>query len=77
MTNARVLQGKAMPDRPTHSASYQGSTFKFDVQANKTQPNRFKITCHGHMYIGQVRAMIASKLGMEPEFMRLFAQGML
>lgn len=69
------VQGKSMPERPTHSASFQGSVYRFEIQANKAQTNRFKITCHGHMYIGHVRHMIASKLQLEPENIRLFTNG--
>ena len=64
-----------MPDKPTHSASFQGSVYRFDIQAQKAQSTRFKITCHGHMYVGQLRCIIASKLLMEPEVARLFANG--
>lgn len=71
------VQGRAMPDKPTHSASFQGSVYRFDIQSTKPQPSRFKITCHGHMYIGQLRSMLASKLLMEPEVTRLFANGVL
>ena len=69
------VQGRSMPEKPTHSASFQGSIFKFEIQASKPQNTRFKITCHGHMYIGQVRHMVASKLLFEPENMRLFTNG--
>ena len=64
-----------MPDKPTHSASFQGSIFRFDIQFSKPQHTRFKIACHGHMYIGQVRHLVASKLLLEPENMRLFSNG--
>ena len=70
-----MVQGRAMPDKPTHSASFQGSVYRFDIQAQKAQSNRYKITCHGHMYVGQLRCIIASKLLMEPEVTRLFANG--
>lgn len=77
-SNAR-MQGKTMPAVPMHVASFQGPVTRFEVQASKQQqqPNRFRITGHSHMYVGQMRRMVAAKLGCPPEYLRLFAQGSL
>ena len=66
-----------MPAVPMHAASFQGSVARFEVQtqSSKQQPNRFRITCHSNMYIGQIRRLIASKLQAQAEHVRLFAHG--
>ena len=72
-----ALQGRTMPAVPMHAASFQGSVARFEVQtqSSKQQPNRFRITCHSNMYIGQIRRLIASKLQAQAEHVRLFAHG--
>lgn len=66
-----------MPAVPVHVASFQGPLARFEVQTSsvKQQPNRVRIACHSHMYVGQMRRTVASKLGCQPENLRLFAQG--
>lgn len=68
-----------MPAQAKHSASFQGSPYRFTIQPNKSgftnAPATFKVVCHGHMYMGRLRQMIAARLNTEPEYLRIIANG--
>ena len=68
-----------MPMQAKHSASFQGAPYRFTIQPNKTgfasAPASLKLACHGHMYVGRLRQMIAARLGVEPEYLRIIANG--
>ena len=74
-----TVQGRTMPVQAKHSASFQGAPYRFTIQPNRTgfasAPASLKLACHGHMYVGRLRQMIAPRLGVEPEHLRVIANG--
>ena len=72
-----VLQGKRMPARPAHAASFQGHTLRLEVQSQGKLPlgARTRLVTHNNAYVGQLRRQAAALLGTQPQHLRLLHGG--
>ncbi|KAK9798582.1 hypothetical protein WJX73_003480 [Symbiochloris irregularis] len=70
-------QGKRMPARPAHAASFQGHTLRLEVQSQGKLPlgARSRLSTFNNAYVGQLRRQAAALLGTQPQHLRLLHGG--
>ena len=75
-----LLQGRSMPVRPAHAASFQGHSLRLEVQCQGHHAKlplgvRVRVISFSNAYVGQLRRTVAQQLGLPASNVRLLHGG--
>lgn len=72
-----VLQGRTMPTRAAHAASFCGAPLVVGVTAPNMHQTKFQVDMNNNSYVGQLRQQIAAKpaFGIPSARLRMFLGG--
>ena len=71
------MQGRTMPTRAAHAASYVGSPLVVGVTAPNIHQAKYQLEMNSNSYVGQLRQQVASKpaFNIPPQRLRMFLGG--
>lgn len=80
VTPVLVVQGRSMPARAAHAASFQGHSLRLEVQCQGHHAKlplgvRVRVVTFSNAYVGQLRLAVAHQLGLPASNVRLLHGG--